>query len=918
MVLVSLDDSSMDYLGFTEATNLRLKIQSPLSTDDLHKRFLKLLRLLFTNKHAALEVFEKAYDDVRAQVDQAHIHMMQTELEVLIHAALAHARRQLKRHEDAELRDIMRRQQLLEAQAGLTWLEQDRTDLLGKLSTIPYRDHKDRIQARVPGTCRWFTDHPTFLRWRAGEGSPLLWVSALPGCGKSVLLKYLVDDFLNVPNSVICYFFFKDDSEVQKSAINALKCLLHQILIKRRDLLNKELLKKFAEDQQLSESFTGLWAAILEVTGAVHTGEVVFVLDALDECQSAERAILIRHLVGWNDNRSAPNRLKILISSRLYTDIDRGFYHVKAQIHLAGENDREIEQISKEIDLVITARLHDVAVPLQLDEPGRKILQQALSEIPQKTYLWVYLVLEELEKTLETDARALQEIVKTLPKRVEDVYEKMLSRIGHPHRVKKMFSILLAAAEPLNLLQLSQAWAIVPETKHYQKLNVLSEAQITSLVGAICGLLVIVVDKKVYFLHQTAREFLLSSTPAGRNSPNNNPSWKESIVLAEAQLGLTRTLLNYLRLPDIPARSARAAGQLSNPPDLAIYCAKNLLQHLQDTAPLLDLADLEQFELIWRDRMTVLEQLFPVFFPINSSHLILAAWVGSSHLVRVLLSEAHLQLDLEDPYVKRTALHWAIRSGHGHIALLLIDAGADFSGADLNRVTAFTAACESCQLEVVRKMLDSDSTLVDQTDDYGRTPLFNAIWAYGDFVADMFLEHGADPRLQLDTGIRLDESSPFHHLLTECLGWEELLDTLIARGADVNETDYEEYTAFDMAAMSGYIEAVPLLLRYGATISRHEGAQALACLLGQVDVLQSFLDEDVEALWKEGSDFCEPLLWLAARGGHIEAVRLLMTRGGEAYVAREIQHSDYKHGRPQIMQILKAEQARFLAGRANN
>jgi ankyrin repeat domain-containing protein 50 len=61
-------------------------------------------------------------------------------------------------------------------------------------------------------------------------GPDLLWVSADPGCGKSVLAKYLVDEILPSTNTrIACYFFFKDDFEDQKSIAGALCCILYQI-----------------------------------------------------------------------------------------------------------------------------------------------------------------------------------------------------------------------------------------------------------------------------------------------------------------------------------------------------------------------------------------------------------------------------------------------------------------------------------------------------------------------------------------------------------------------------------------------------------------------------------------------------------------------------------------------------------------
>ncbi|PGH36358.1 hypothetical protein GX50_00863 [[Emmonsia] crescens] len=80
--------------------------------------------------------------------------------------------------------------------------------------TSPYRDQKDRIPDRIPGTCEWFVEYELFRDWKESRSSKVLWVSADPGCGKSVLAKYLADSILAPGESrMTCYFLFKDDSE---------------------------------------------------------------------------------------------------------------------------------------------------------------------------------------------------------------------------------------------------------------------------------------------------------------------------------------------------------------------------------------------------------------------------------------------------------------------------------------------------------------------------------------------------------------------------------------------------------------------------------------------------------------------------------------------------------------------------------
>ncbi|KAH7228458.1 uncharacterized protein BKA55DRAFT_716163 [Fusarium redolens] len=71
-----------------------------------------------------------------------------------------------------------------------------------------YEGYKEQVEERVKGICLWFLKHKHFQRWLKQDSGPLL-VTADPGCGKSVLAKYLIDHGLP-QSTTICYFFFKD------------------------------------------------------------------------------------------------------------------------------------------------------------------------------------------------------------------------------------------------------------------------------------------------------------------------------------------------------------------------------------------------------------------------------------------------------------------------------------------------------------------------------------------------------------------------------------------------------------------------------------------------------------------------------------------------------------------------------------
>ncbi|KAK2600001.1 hypothetical protein QQS21_005235, partial [Conoideocrella luteorostrata] len=68
--------------------------------------------------------------------------------------------------------------------------------------TSPYEEFKKIHPDRVKGTCLWVLENSQYLRWKQSVHNDLLWISADPGCGKSVLAKSLVDIDLKSSTSV--------------------------------------------------------------------------------------------------------------------------------------------------------------------------------------------------------------------------------------------------------------------------------------------------------------------------------------------------------------------------------------------------------------------------------------------------------------------------------------------------------------------------------------------------------------------------------------------------------------------------------------------------------------------------------------------------------------------------------------------
>jgi NACHT domain len=119
--------------------------------------------------------------------------------------------------------------------------------------------------------------------------SSLLWISADAGCGKSVLTKFLIDTQLRQkterPKNV-CYFFFKNDNDEQKSSTYALCAILHQIYTYQPELLKHASLQFARKGPTVTKQFDTLWAIFKATVEDGDANDIICFIDGLDDVKS--------------------------------------------------------------------------------------------------------------------------------------------------------------------------------------------------------------------------------------------------------------------------------------------------------------------------------------------------------------------------------------------------------------------------------------------------------------------------------------------------------------------------------------------------------------------------------------------------------------------------------------------------------
>lgn len=221
-----------------------------------------------------------------------------------------------------------------------------------------------------------------------------------------MLSRTLVDERLIGGESTPAYYFFFKDNEDQNRASTAICALLHQLFCSREPLFLRyavPIIKK--NGPGLLKEFEELWQLFIAAATDPEAGDVLCVLDALDECREDDRQKLIGRLealyTGPAIHSGRGSRLKFLITSRPYRHIEIQFSKLAKEvptIRLAGEE--ESDAISHEIGIVIRAKVEEIGEQQELDKSVQSSLEQKLVETPNRTYLWLKLIWEEISNVL--------------------------------------------------------------------------------------------------------------------------------------------------------------------------------------------------------------------------------------------------------------------------------------------------------------------------------------------------------------------------------------------------------------------------------------------------------------------------------------------------------------------------------------
>ncbi|MCJ1246978.1 Ankyrin-2 [Trapelia coarctata] len=738
-----------------------------------------------------------------------------------------------------------------------------------------YVSDKDRNPRRVPGTCGWFMHHENYQKWRDNDKNDLLWVSADPGCGKSVLSRFLIEELFPAEDTFICYFFFKDEGKEQRSPSSAVCALLHQLYADRPALVKHALRAFNREGVKLQNLFSELWAILRASVTDPAAGNIICVLDALDECEESGRILLIDALKQFHRNldwNGSNGYVKFLATSRPYQSIERKFRALEnalPQIRLAGED--ETESIKEEIDLVIKDRVGGLRDDLELDSKVAANLESKLLSMDHRTYLWLKLVLFELENNFSAStSKKLLAFIDVIPETVEEAYEGILNRSTDKQLARKVLNIVVAAQRPLTLSEMDVALAVGDNVKSEAELDLEGDKNLRINIRNLCGLFLNITDSKVYLMHQTAREFLMGNEddPGGPSAEITPHMWKHSVSATKSNGILAKVCLEYLSLEEFDSHLAEIpqprqiwrgwgyeweidediAGVYVKKHTFLPYSAKFWISHAQkakvkDNSPFLQtmahVCDTTSNR--FRAWYFVENRSFHSSNSPNFSPASFATIHGLVPLLRLLLSQKG-DVNAKDDH-NWTALHFAAERRDAEVAGLLLESGAEVSVENNNLWTPLHIAAYFGHEEVMMQLIDKGAD-VSSGRQFAETPLHCASIRGQLSAVSLLLVHGAI----IDATDSNEKTSLIHAAFC---GHLEVVELLLGNGADIQAADNLGGTPLNYAAEHGYWEVVKLLLAKGAdaNAARTDGETPLfnAVLSVQVEAVKLLLEKGADA-----------------------------------------------------------------------
>ncbi|KAF2678922.1 HET-domain-containing protein [Lentithecium fluviatile CBS 122367] len=367
------------------------------------------------------------------------------------------------------------------------------------------RDDKRRIEDAKGGllkdSYRWILYNSDFRQWRTNPQSRLLWIKGDPGKGKTMLLCGIANELETsiAKTDHLSYFFCQATDSRINNATLVLRGLLYLLVDKQPSLISHIQKKYDPAGKSLFED-ANAWVALSQIFTNIlqdpRLTKTYLVVDALDEC-IAGLPKLLEFII---QQSCISHRAKWIVSSRNWPDIEERLDRAGHKVRLCLE--LNTDSISTAVSKFIQHKTLQLAHKKEYNRETQNAVFDHLSSNANNTFLWVALVCQNLEATPRWEAsRSLAKF----PPGLDSLYERMMEQIcksDNADLCKRILASVAIVLRPITLKELTSLFEMPEDVSDDPK-------SLREMVG-LCGSFLTIEGDTVYFVHQSAKDFLFA------------------------------------------------------------------------------------------------------------------------------------------------------------------------------------------------------------------------------------------------------------------------------------------------------------------------------------------------------------------------------------------------------------------------
>ncbi|KAE8440424.1 hypothetical protein EG329_008005 [Mollisiaceae sp. DMI_Dod_QoI] len=422
-------------------------------------------------------------------------------------------------------------------------------------STNESVSHKRAAALRQGGTGKWLVKGPIFSSWFSDEDKGFLWISGIPGAGKTILASTIIDEIQDRLQNIcgpkrgvygFAYFYCDYKDPKKKDILDVLRCLISQLSGQSQCLfqaLNDMFLARktaSATYQAQSLDMDTMMELLDKRVGDLE--QILIVIDALDECSNLDAAKNISKIY-----HASLGKIRLLITSRIEYHILQAFLGLD-QLTISKDD------VSPDIELYAGAEVKKKIMesPRWLRASGELKPITIISKVVEKAQGMFLLANFHLKFVFkQRNNQKIQWALDVLPDSIDDTYAGLLRRteIHDEHQlVIRLLCWMTGAVRPLRLNELAEAVSIENGQTRMNRDVIMNEPErLTEIFGPL-----IRTDNKtneVFLAHYSLKEYLVSSRILEPKEGEIDAS-RYHIEPSRTSLYLSKVCLTYLLLKD--------------------------------------------------------------------------------------------------------------------------------------------------------------------------------------------------------------------------------------------------------------------------------------------------------------------------------------------------------------------------------